>query len=181
MSKIKRPQLMTISEIKHYHDGECIWSEYNIPNIWHNEGQTFLLSTAFDLDSGVTIPTNYYLGLDNRTTLAEGDTLTDLTGEPTSGGQPIFNGYNRQALSATTGFVVGDKAGTITATSAVGTFVATVSQWGPVTNLFLTTTNLNPPTGHFLVASGALGSERTVVAGDFITVRINLSFGGCTP
>ena len=164
---------MTIEEIRHYRDGKCIWSECDIPNIWHDDGQEFLLSLAFDTDGGIAVPTNYYLGLDNRTTLAATDTLTDLTGEPST------NGYIRQPLSPSTGFVVGTTGGNVSAVSGIGTFVATISQWGPVQNLFFATTNLDPDPSGFLISSASLGSSRTVISGESISVRITLSFSAC--
>lgn len=163
--------LMHVEEIRHYRNGKCIWEAVNLPNVWHVEGQEFLLSTAFNLDSGIEVPDQYYLGLDNRTTIQASDTISDVTSEPTG------NGYVRQAFSSTTGFVVALKNGRMTATSGIATFVATGDSWGPIQNVFLTTAA--DDTG-FLIATTNLGGEQTVQAGDSVSVRINLSFAGCS-
>ena len=172
MIKISRPQLMTLLEVKHFRKGKCIWAQYNVPNTWHQEGQEFILSNSFDTDYGGTIPEFYYLGLDNRTTLAVTDTMASLAGEPTG------DGYQRQAFSSTIGFTIAaDDSDAIVATSGIATFVATISQWGPVRNAFLTT---QTDDDGYLIASAALSSQRTVIAGDSISVRINLSLAGCS-
>jgi hypothetical protein len=166
-----KPQLMTI-DVKHFRNGKCIWSAENLPNVWHQEGQEFLLANAFDTDGGIaTIPDQYYLGLDDRSTLAEEDTLADLNNEPAS------NGYARQALSSVTGFAIGLVDSRMTAQSGIATFVATIGPWGPVANAFLTTSIDN---SGYLIASVALSSRRTVVSSDAISVRINLSFSSCS-
>jgi len=167
----KKPQLLTLLEVKHYRDGKCIWEEHNIPNTWHNEGQEFVLANSFDTDFGTSIPDYYYLALDNRTTLSATDTMASITGEPTS------NGYERVAISSSAGFVIGAESGVVEATSAIVTFVATIGSWGPVRNAFLTTRDDN---GGYLIASAALSSIRTVNPGDSITIRINLSLAGCS-
>jgi hypothetical protein len=166
----KKPQLMT-ADIYHFRNGKCIWSGLKLPNIWHSEGQEFVLAVAFDTDSGITVPSSYYIGLDDRSTLAETDGLSDLDDEPST------NGYARQALSSVTGFVVAMQDSRMTARSGIATFVATTGSWGPVRNAFLSTTLNN--TG-YLIASIALSSRRTIISGDSISVRLNLSFANCS-
>lgn len=169
MNNIIKPQLMLIKEVNHYDNNEnVIWSEKNLPNIWHDEGQEFILFIAFDIDEGVEVPSQYYLGLDNRTTLSGSDDLDSLIGEPTT------NGYARQSLSSSNGFTISPT--TTTAVSGIKTFVASVGSWGPVKNVFLATTLDN--TGR-LISSVSLGGERTILAGESIAIRINLSLSGC--
>jgi hypothetical protein len=138
--------------------------------MWHVEGQEFLLSVAFDSDAGIVIPTNYYVGLDNRAALTDDDTMLDFTGEPTT------HGYSRQPVSSTTGFTVALKDGIMTASSGISTFTAVGGSFGPVANVFLTTTSDN---SGYLIASSALSSPRTIATGESMTVKINLSFAGC--
>jgi len=111
---------MTIEEIKHFdEDGHCIWEAYNLPNVWHIEGQQFVLSLAFDRDGGYSAPTNYYAGVDARDAVAVDDTLSDITDEPSS------NGYSRQTISSTTGFTVSLVGSTMKAISGILSFSAT--------------------------------------------------------
>ncbi len=112
-----------------------------------------------------------YLGLDNRDNLSEADDISQIDGEPST------NGYARQAMSSTTGFAVGLQSGVMTATSGIVSFAATVGSWGPVTNVFLVTSIDSSGT---LIASTGLSATRTVLLGDAISVRINLSLSGCT-
>jgi len=170
--KYTGPQLMTLLEIKHIRDGKCIWEEYNIPNTWHKEGQEFILANNFDLDYGVEVPENYYMGLDRRSTLSVDQTMASITGEPTT------DGYARQSFSSTSGFSIGtNDSDTVIAQTGIATFSATIGDWGPVKNAFLTTRIDND--GH-LIASATLSGERIVLAGDSITVRISLSMAGCS-
>ena len=171
MSNIIQPRLMTIEEIKHFDkNGKCVWEEHDIPNIWHTNGQQFILSVAFDTNGGLSVPTNYYVGLDNRDTLTAGDTLSDLTGEPTT------NGYTRQPLSSTTGFSVQLTGGVMKAVSGLANFVATAGDWGPVKNLFLSSSLTNSGT---LISSAALSGPRNVLAGGSMSVRVSLSLAAC--
>lgn len=165
------PKLMTALEVNHYDAaGQCIYEEKNLPNLWHIEGQQFVLSLAFDTESGFEAPSNYYLGLDNRGTIDIEDTLELISDEPST------NGYARQAVSSSSGFAIGISEGKLKATTGVLTFVASGGSWGPVSNLFLATTINN--TG-LLIATVALSSTRTIADGESFTVRVGLSLGGC--
>ena len=171
MSEIYQPKLMTIEEIKHYDkDGNCIWEEYDLPNIWHITGQQFVLSVAFDTDGDFSIPSSYYAGVDARSTLAGDDTLDSITDEPST------NGYARQAISSTTGFSVSLTGGVMKAVSGLIAFAASGGTWGPVTNMFFATTSDDSGT---LITSVALSGSRIVAAGEILTVRVNLSLAGC--
>ncbi len=171
MSNIIQPRLMTVEEIKHFNSsGKCIWENRDIPNIWHTNGQQFVLSVAFDTDGSFSVPTDYYVGLDNRTTLDAGDTLADLVSEPST------NGYVRQPISSTAGFSVQLTGGVIKAVSGIANFVATGGQWGPIRNLFLST---SLSSGGVLISSAALSGPRTVTAGESLSVRVSLSLAAC--
>ncbi len=171
MSNIIQPSLMTIDEIKHFdNNGKCIWEEHDIPNIWHTNGQQFILSVAFDTDGSFSVPTDYFVGLDNRTALDADDTLSDLAGEPST------NGYVRQPLSSTDGFSVQLTGGAIKAVSGIANFVATAGEWGPVRNLFLSTSLTN---SGVLISSAALSGPRSVTAGGSLSVRVSLSLAAC--
>ena len=68
--------------------GRVLWAEKH-ENMLHDEGEQFICQVAFSEEQSV--PSAYYVGLDNRGSLAEGDTLASLSGEPSG------NGYARQA------------------------------------------------------------------------------------
>jgi hypothetical protein len=164
--------LLTIDSIQHIDkDGNVLWEETNIPNIFHTGGQQFLLSVAFSTAVGVIVPASYYLGLDNRSTLALTDTFTSLSAEPTQ------FGYARQAVSSATGFNLEvDSGGNFIMRSSVVTFSASGGSWGPVRNVFLSTSASN--TG-FLVSSVVLGTPRTVADSQLITVRMSIGLTNC--
>ena len=175
MANIIQPKfwrkLLTIAEIMHYDaDSKCIWKQTNLPNIMHADGEEFILSIVFDTDSGISIPTNYYLGLDQRSTLTASDQMVNLVNEPS------INGYARQAINSTTGFFIDNTGSNCSARSAVATFTAIGGQWGPVNNLFLT--NKVDNTG-FLIATAPLTSPRTVLLGETLSLRITLSLSSC--
>jgi hypothetical protein len=158
--------LLTILEIEHQRDSKIIWEAKNIKNVLHTQGEEFLLTALFKT-TDASIPTFYYLGLDNRTTPDVSDVLAaSLYGEPTS------NGYSRQAVSSATGFTISEVDGVNRATSLIVSFSASGGSWGPISNLFLATTINN--TGH-LIATAALGSTRTLQNGDFITMKFALA------
>lgn len=161
---------MTILEIKHYREDKVIWESQNIPNIFHESGERFLFSVAFDTDGGYTVPTFYYIGLDNRTTIAYDDDIGSVTSEPSS------NGYGRQTASSSSGFGITLTDGRIRATSGILTFSAIGGTWGPVQNVFLAT---SIDSSGILIATSALSSPRTLNNGDHLTVRFKLAFDSC--
>jgi hypothetical protein len=158
--------LLTILEIDHVRDGKVIWREENLKNVLHTQGEEYMLTALFKTTL-VSVPTFYYLGLDNRATVLAADALPlSLQGEPTT------NGYNRQAVSSASGFTIEEVDGITRATSIVVSFQASGGSWGPVTNLFLT--NMINNTG-YLIATAPLGTARTLQDGDFITMRFALA------
>lgn len=164
--------LLHIIEIFHTHvDGTILYENYNIPNIFHQQGQQFVLSATFNTASAITVPANYRLGLDNRATLSDADTLENLIAEPAG------FGYTRQPVSSLNGFSISlGTGGKYQATTNTVTFTASGGTWGPVQNLFLTTTIDN---SGFLISSAALRSSRTVTSGQSITMRLAVSLGNC--
>lgn len=158
--------LLKIDEIKHLDvDGCVLWCKKDLLNIFHSNGEYFMLNVVFNTSSGITVPGSYYLGLDNRTTPALGDTLASLSGEPTQ------NGYIRAAVSSLNGFNVSLSSSNYRASSSVVTFSAAGGGWGPVTNLFLTTATGN--TG-YLLSTTSLGGSRTLLDGQSFTARVSL-------
>jgi len=163
--------LMTIIEIEHFDNkGKSIWKQENISNVFHEEGQEFLLANVFDTDFGVSVPSNYYIGLDNRDAIDVADDLSLLSGEP------VGNGYARQTCSSTTGFTVGTFSGVKKARSAVKTFTASGGPFDEVQNVFLCT---SADDSGFLISSTALSSSRILLDGENLALRISLSLNGC--
>lgn len=158
--------LLKIDSIEHNDsDGSILWSMKNILNTFHLDGELFLLSVAFNTAAEIEVPSSYYLGLDARDTLSEEDQMVDLTNEPTT------NGYARQAVSSLNGFDVEINGGNYRAISGVVTFSASGGAWGPITNLFLCTTNTS---SGYLISSAKLASSRTLLDGQSITMRFSL-------
>ena len=161
--------LMRIIEIQHIRDNKIIWEAHDILNTLHFLGEEFMLKGLFT-NAGDNIPDNYYLGLDNRTDILAADTMASLSEEPTS------NGYLRQAVNSTSGFVVEIKNGIHRAVSQIVSFSATGVGWGPVKNIFLANTS---DTSGYLIASAPLSSPITTVGGDTINMRMSLSLRNC--
>jgi len=52
---------------------------------------------------GTTVPVEYYVGLDNRSTITASQTMADISGEPSGNGyqrQPLVNGTNFEFVPA---------------------------------------------------------------------------------
>lgn len=149
--------------------GKVIYEEKDIDNLFHQQGQQFLVNLAFNTSSSIVVPTNYYIGLDNRTTLTVTDTLSNVT----STNEPNSSGYSRQSVNSTNGFSVAlDVSSNYRATSGIITFSASGGSWGPVNNIFIATTSNG--TG-YLLSSAVLGSPRTVANGQSLTAKIAVS------
>jgi len=164
--------ILTIIEIQHRNSqGELLWEQRDIKNLLHQEGEEFLLKAAFTGGQTSTIiPENYYLGLDNRQSVSATQVIDDLIGEPSSGG------YERQAVTSSGDFVISFQNNHFIATSPIVAFRSTVSGWGPVSNLFLTTANDN---SGYLISTAVLGTPVTLGAGDNVTMRIGMRLSGC--
>lgn len=160
-------------------DGNLLWSEGWVNNLLHDGGEQYILSAIF-----ATAYSNYgsalsalFLGLDNRTSLAEADTLASLTGEPTTGG------YARKSISTTgTGaagqpWVLAQPGAYYIATSATQTWTAAGAAYGSVKNRFLASdlTAVADAAAKHLIASLALSTTRTINDGD--SLASNLAVG----
>lgn len=160
--------ILKILEIQHLSkEGAVLWEDQNIYNILHTTGEEYILSALF---AGESVPTNYYFGLDDRSSLLAADTMSDLTGEPS------INGYQRAAAASSGLFAVTEVGGVNQATGPIVSFTASGGSWGPVENVFLATTI--DDTG-YLIASAALSSSITVSDGQVVNVRMGLSLQDC--
>lgn len=167
------PGIMTVESIQHISKGKVIYEEKNIKNILHVDGEQQILNALFvgGNTGNIYIPTTYFLGLDDRTSLAAADTLSSLVSEPAVGG------YARQGVSATTGFTIQTNGTLVKATTGIITFSCTTTSWGPVRNLFLT--NVASGTSGVLYSSVALSNTVTLVPGDSVTLKFSLSLSNC--
>lgn len=164
--------IMKILELKHIDaQGQIISEQNNLRNLLHQGGEEFLLQAAFSGGRvSNVIPDFYYLGLDNRATVAATDTMDNLIGEPNGGG------YVRQQIASNGDFVVSFDTDHYIATSPIVAFRATTNGWGPVVNLFLTNTADNSGT---LISTVTLQSAISLNIGDAVTMRIGLLLREC--
>ncbi len=161
--------LLRILEIQHLRQGKVLWEAKNLPNTMHLDGEQFILSTIFRSTAGIAIPSFFYVGMDNRSSVTITDNMQSITTEPTG------NGYSRQPVSSATGFTIEqfDLSGVQhwRAKSQIVSFGASGSQWGPVSNVFLTD---RLDSSGYLISTAPLGTTRNVSPGDAVTFRFAL-------
>jgi len=170
----RKIHVLHIKEINHFNkDGNLLWTDKNLDNILHDEGEQYILSAAFatGYNGYGAAPNNLYLGLDTSTrTLGETDTLS-LIGENSQA-----NGYERKALTTMgTGvsgqdFVIAQPSTFYRAESKIWTWSCINSAWTTVTKLFLCT--VQSDTSGKLICSVPLSSNRTLQPGDVISAAI---------
>ena len=150
-------------------DGKILWEAHDLLNMLHIEGEKYMLTVAFS-DKSI-IPNNFYFGLDNRTKLAESDTMATIVGEPNSNGYvrvPVAGQGQMSIELVNTSYWV--------AKSPITIFNASDGVWGPVTNLFMTTAS---DSSGLLIASVPLTSTVTIQAGSSLNVRMGLGLRDC--
>lgn len=146
-------------------DGGLKWEELLVRNLLHDEGEEAILGAAYT--EGYTVPAAYYIGLDDRASIAEGDSLTDLVGEPAVGG------YARQAVNSdATDWTLEQDAGDWQVVSKTVTFTPSGASYPAVLNMFLC--DVATGTSGKLHASVALSQERTVLDGDSLQTDITI-------
>jgi hypothetical protein len=166
----RRPDVGGFWTVRHLdRRGRLLWADAG-HNLWHDEGEQWLLQVAFT--EAQSVPANFYIGLDARTSLAEADTLASLVSEPST------NGYARQPVASDAtadGWAVTQVGGDYRATSKTVTFTASGGSIGPVTKMFVCT--VVSGTGGKLVASRALSQSRTLANGESLQVSYYVSVG----
>lgn len=166
--------IMKIDEIiQKDNNGKIIYQEENIYNILHLQGEERILSAVFlgGPTNNSYIPSNYFLGLDNRGTVTASQTLANLSGEPAG------SGYSRQPASSTTGFSIVNNNGVYQARSNIIIFAAVAGSWGPVINLFLT--DVSSGSSGNLYSTAVLASPIILSSGETISVRFSLALKNC--
>lgn len=159
------PRFLRILNLKHFSNDVLVDECYDLSNMLHVGGQNFILSCCFNT-AVHTVPSIYYIGLDNRSIIQESDVITNLIGEPSG------YGYVRQPVSSSTGWTIANFPLGVVATSPVISFLASGGSYGPVLNLFLTTALDN--TG-VLIATAPFSGHRTLNDGDHLTMQLAVS------
>jgi len=157
--------ILKIIDIEHVRASKVLWAQKNIWNQLHLKGEEFLLNCCFN-NNGNYPPSEYYFGLDSRSSISQSDTIEDLEGEPTE------NGYTRQPRSSNGGFIVEPFNGNYRASSNIMTFTAAGGGWGPVKNIFIATSSDG---SGVLLSTAALSQEINLIDGDSVNLRMALS------
>lgn len=157
-------RLLTIENIKLFDKNNNIkYEQSNVKNILHQLGELYMLNSLF-VKNKTTRSDFYWAGLDNRSTLSTSDIMSSFVNEPSA------NGYNRQKIISWSSPVLVGSVHLIKSDPI--TFSASSGGWGPVKNIFLTTTKNNDG---YLISSVKLNQELTLVAGDSAVLVMNLS------
>lgn len=150
-------------------NGEVQWEELNVHNILHDEGENGILSAFFD--EVYTIPVSYYIALDDRASLAEGDILTTMAATEPSG-----NGYARKPVNTdNTDWNLEQDGGDWQVVSKTATFTASggpIPVAGVVSNMSLG--DQSSGTTGILIASVALSQDRTILEFDSLNTDITI-------
>lgn len=158
--------LATIIEAKHLDaEGNVLWQAENLPNTFHVQGEEYILKSLFT--GGITPTTTFYVGLDNRSTVNLGDTLSNISGEPSG------NGYQRYSLNLSGFSAVFTSVKWQVKTSTL-LFNASGGSWGPVINAFLTTGSAG---SGYLLATVPLPVTKTINNGESFSFKMVLALG----
>ena len=92
--------LMTLS-VRAIKKGKIIWEELHRKNVLHPQGKELLLSAAFFRENGPLgpLPTQWFIGLDTRSTIGRGDTLKEVVEY-----EPKSKDYARISIMENEGF-----------------------------------------------------------------------------
>lgn len=148
--------------VRHFDaQGRLLWADLS-HNMVHDQGEEFICQVVYSQVQSV--PENYYVGLDNRGSLAEADTLASLSGEPSG------NGYARVAVASdATDFTVSQEGGDWQAKTKLCNFTADGGSIGPVSKAFIAT---SIDGSGKLIQSNALSQSRTLSAGESLDVTM---------
>lgn len=144
-----------------------IWQAKDLPNITHNQGERLILGMMVRPGTYTTSnigPGNMVLGLDSRSALAEGDTLSSVS---QTYELAASNNYARITLSANnSGFPTfsTDDSTDWAAWAATATWSAVGGDWTSALNVFLANST-------YLIGSRALPSQVELPDGSFLTVN----------
>ena len=144
-----------------------IYKKENIRNVLNYGGQSLILSCMF---MGTTVPVEYYVGLDNRSTITANQTMADISGEPSGNGyqrQPLVNGTNFEFVPAVTPPKV--RSTTISFTGSGAGYSAT--------DMFLC--NVNTGYSGLLISTISFGTTLYITAGNVVSMKFAMTLGSC--
>ncbi len=151
-------------------NGEILYEEENVNNLIHLVGEELILKILF---AGEPVPSNYYIGLDSRTSLDASLGIGSVFGY-----EPNSNSYERQKVQSDNFSVIVGSSSHRQANSPTVIFKAIGGSWGPVKNIFLTT-NLGYGVNSILISSASLSRSITVADGEIITMRMAMALSNC--
>lgn len=142
--------------------GQPLWAARAVPNVLTDEGEAYILGIVFDGSDAVDA--THYIGLDDSA-VAEGNSLTDLTNEPSTGS------YARQAVNTdNTDYTLAQDSGDYQVTSKTVEFTPSGATWSNMDNAFLC--NVSSGTAGILIAHVALSTARTIADGETLQVSM---------
>lgn len=145
--------------------GNIKWGELNVHNLLHDEGEESILKAIFS--KTYTVTANDFIGLDDRVTIAEADTLSSLSDEPAVGG------YARQPIATNAvDFTISQDSGDWQAVTKIVTFTPSGTNYPSVRNMFLC--DVVSGVGGKLFASVALSQARVVLDGDSLDINLTI-------
>lgn len=163
--------IMQIAEISHFSSkGDLLFRDSNLKNTIHVQGEELILKILF---AGQPVPENYYVGLDFRSSIDRNQTISDLFGW-----EPVANAYSRQTVESNNFSIVTVSSGLKQANSPTLLFRASGGSWGPVRNIFLTT-SLGYGTDSVLISSVPLSTSINVADGEIVTMRMAMALSSC--
>jgi len=158
-------RLLTIENIKLIDKNSKVkYEQSNIKNTLHQIGESYMLNCLF-VNKNTRVD-YYWAGLDNRSSLNTADTMSSLVNEPST------NGYSRQKITSWSSPVISNSVYVVKSNNIMFSASTGTSGWGPVKNIFLSTTqNISG----ILISSVKLNQELTMSPGDTIVLVMNLS------
>ena len=162
---------MKILELNHFDSKKnLIYQEKNIKNIIHTKGEELILKILF---AGESVPSQYYIGLDSRSSLSRDSDISAIYGL-----EPTQNYYSRQKVDSN-GFAISTVSSGIRADSPLMAFKAVGGSWGPVNNIFLSTNLGTDVNNNILISSVKLSRVITVSDGETITMKMGMALSSC--
>lgn len=141
--------------VEYFEDG----SELAIKNTLVEKGAEWFLRTMFRGES--VLPSTYYMGLTNAAYTFDTATLASI-----AAGEPVGNGYARQALNKnTTDWTVQEVNGVLQALSKMVTFACTGSPWTVAWVSAFLCDAASGTSGNVISVSGPAPAPRTVGVG----------------
>lgn len=149
-------------------NGNVLFKKENINNVLHYQGQSLILQCMFGTES---VPGDYYVGLDSRSSITLNDKMTNLQLEPSG------FGYSRQTLvRGTTNLNVSPDTTPPKVTSSTITFSAVGGSY-TATDMFLCTAQSG--TSGYLISTVAFGTTITVSPENLVSMKFAMILNGC--